>query len=362
MPSPYRICVIPGDGIGQEVILEATRVLIAAGDVFGFGVELDEQPWGSAYYQQQGQMMADEAHEVVAAADATLFGAVGSPDVPDDVTAGGLILMLRRQLDLYLNLRPIRSLPQAPAQSAQFGERDRAPFDMVIVRENTEGEYVGLGGRLFVGTDRESASALSVFTRHGIDRAVDYAFRSVPDGGLLTSVTKSNALPHTMGLWDDVAAEVATRYPQVRWERMHVDAVAYQMVREPHRFDVLVASNLFGDILSDLGAGLQGSLGLAASANINPVRKIGVFEPIHGSAPDIAGRGIANPLGAVVSVGMLLDFIGEPTAAAAVREAVNASLVARRVTADLGGSCTTLEVGDDLVARLRRATAGGGEH
>lgn len=349
MPLVYRICVIPGDGIGKEVTPQAMRVLEAAASTFGFGFDFDVQPWGSEYYLEHGQMMPDDGHEVIASAEATLFGAVGSLEVPDTVTAWGLILSTRQRLDLYVNLRPIRSFPLT---DGHVGPRYQDPYEMLIVRENTEGEYVGLGGRLFSGTDREMASHVSVFTRHAIDRVVDYAFRAVPANGLLTSVTKSNALPHTMGLWDEVTEEVAARYPDQRWERMHVDATAYQMVRSPKRFDVLVASNLFGDILSDVGAGLQGSLGLAASANVNPESKIGIFEPIHGSAPDIAGKGIANPLGSVNSAAMLLDFIGEAAAAESVRAAVDGCLVDGAATADLGGSCSTLEIGDELVARF----------
>lgn len=349
MTRAHRICVIPGDGIGKEVTPQAVRVLETAASTFDFALDLDVLPWGSEYYLREGRMMPENGHEVLANSDATLFGAVGSLEVPDTITAWGLILSTRQRLDLYLNLRPIRSFPLT---EKHVGPRYEEPYDMLIVRENTEGEYVGLGGRLFGGTDREMASQVSVFTRHAIDRAVDYAFRAVPPNGLLTSVTKSNALPHTLGLWDEVSDDVAARYPDQRWERMHVDATAYQMVRAPQRFDVLVASNLFGDILSDVGAGLQGSLGLAASANINPGSKVGIFEPIHGSAPDIAGKGIANPFGSVTSAAMLLDFIGEAAAAESVRAAVDDCLTAGVATADLGGVCSTAEIGDELVNRL----------
>ena len=350
MTRSYRVCVIPGDGIGKEVVPQAIRVILAAAASTGFTVEFDEQPWGSDYYLATGRMMADNGHETVGAADATLFGAVGSPEVSDRVTAWGLILATRQKLDLYLNLRPIRSF-SFPTDS---GMPTRYPggYDMLIVRENTEGEYVGLGGRLFVGTSRETASHTAVFTRTGVDRAVDYAFRAVSPDGLVTSVTKSNALPHTMGFWDDVTSEVAARYPGQRWERMHVDAVAYQMVRAPERFDVLVASNLFGDILSDVGAGLQGSLGLAASGNINPESRIGMFEPIHGSAPDIAGQGIANPIGAMNSGALMLDFLGETAAASLVNRAIDDALAAGAATVDLGGDCSTAEMGDEVVNRM----------
>jgi tartrate dehydrogenase/decarboxylase / D-malate dehydrogenase len=350
MTDAHRVCVIPGDGVGTEVIPQALRVLRAAAAACGFGLEFDQRPWGSAYYLEHGRMMPADAATVVAGADATLFGAVGSPEVPDSVSAWGLILSLRQQLELYLNLRPVHSVPGANGPGARG-------FAMLIVRENTEGEYVGTGGRLYPGTAAETATHTSVFTRRGIERAVDYAFRAVPAGGRLTSVTKSNALPHTMGLWDEVTAEVAARHPGTRWERMHVDAVAYQMVRAPGRFDVLVASNLFGDILSDLGAGLQGTLGLAASGNVNPGTGVGVFEPIHGSAPDIAGRGVANPLGAINSAAMLLDHIGRAEAADLVRTAVDATLTAGVVPADLGGTCSTSEMGDAVLERIAARAA-----
>lgn len=349
MKSTYQICVVPGDGIGQEVIPQAVRVLEAVSRTHDFSFEFIEQPWGSDYYARHGTMMPAGAHEIVASTNATLFGAVGSLSVPDTLSAWGLILTLRRQLNLFVNLRPIRAFPPSPSQTEWSHQK---PFKFLIIRENTEGEYSGIGGRIHEGTSYESASGLAVFTRPGIERIVDYAFQRVTAGGLLTSVTKSNALPHTMGLWDDVAEEVAARYPGVTWERMHVDAVAYQMVRAPERFDVVVASNLFGDILSDLGAGLQGTLGLAASGNLNPVRGVGVFEPIHGSAPDIAGKALANPLGAIESAAMMMDFLHQDEAAAAVRNAVDLTITGGNVTPDLGGTRNTSEVADAVIAHL----------
>ena len=346
MTSRYRICVIRGDGVGQEVVPQAMRVLSTVADRHGFQVEFDEQPWGCDYYLSTGHMMAADAHEVVAAADATLFGAVGSPAVPDSVSAWGLILAIRQQLDLYVNLRPVRQMP-IPGRVAN------RRVDLLIVRENTEGEYIGTGGRMFAGTPREAATQLSVVTRAGTERIAEYAFDAVLPGGLLTSATKSNALPHTMGLWDEVVADVAGRHPDVRWERMHVDAVAYQLVQAPERFDVIVASNLFGDILSDIGAALQGSLGLAASGNVNPQTHVGIFEPVHGSAPDIAALGIANPIGAINSAALLLDFLDEAEAAHDVREAVDKALDSGASTADLGGKCSTTEMGDAVIEQLR---------
>jgi len=347
--TSYHICSIPGDGVGQEVVPQALRVLDAVAAANVFGVSIEEQSWGSAYYAATGRMMPEDGHEIVARADATIFGAVGSPDVPDTISAWGLILSTRQKLDLYLNLRPIRSLPSPLGKGTDF--------DFLIVRENTEGEYMDVGGRPFKGRSSEMAVQTVIFTAAGIERAIEGAFGRVPAGGLLTSVTKSNALPRTMGLWDDVAQAVADRHPYVRWESMHVDAVAFQMVRDPGRFDVLVASNLFGDILSDLGAGLQGSLGFAASGNVNPEHGTGVFEPIHGSAPDIAGQGTANPCGAINSVAMLLDFLGEERAATEVTEAVDRTLADGVATPDVGGAASTVEFTDEVLSRLSPAGA-----
>jgi tartrate dehydrogenase/decarboxylase/D-malate dehydrogenase len=294
-------------------------------------------------------MMPADGLQKLAEADATLFGAVGSPEVPDQIASRGLILSIRQELDLYANLRPIHG--------ARIGSKGNPDLDLLIVRENTEGEYLGIGGRFFSGTQREIANSVAVFSRVGVERIIDFAFRQAAPGRLLTSVTKTNALPHTMGLWDDITHEVARRYPHVRWERMHVDAVAYHMVRNPQRFGVIVASNLFGDILSDIGAGLQGTLGIAASGNINPGRRIGVFEPVHGSAPDIAGQGIANPLGAVNSAAMLLDFLGESRAASLVRKASNNTLRSPIRTPDLGGRCSTSLVGDEVLRQMAELSA-----
>ena len=350
MSGSYRICVIPGDGIGRETIPQAVRVLKVAAAKHGVRLTLEELMWGSDYYLHNGRMMPVDGLQKLADADATLFGAVGSPHVPDEVSSQGLILSIRQELDLYVNLRPVR-----------HASRLRGPggrgFDLLIIRENTEGEYSGMGGRIFRDTSREIASSIAVFSRMGIERIVDFAFRQVRPGGLLTSVTKTNAMPHTMGLWDEITQEVAYRYPDVVWERMHVDAVAYHMVRTPDRFDVIVASNLFGDILSDIGAGLQGTLGLAASANINPERKIGVFEPIHGSAPDIAGRGIANPLGTINAAAMLLDFLDETGAANLIREAVGNTVDGAVQTPDLGGTHSTSQVGKEVLRRMAELSA-----
>lgn len=350
MSGSYRICVIPGDGIGRETIPQALRVLEVAAARHDIRLSLEEFMWGSDYYLHNGRMMPSDGLQKLADADATLFGAVGSPRVPDEVASQGLILSIRQELDLYVNLRPIRN------QSRVRGSSGRE-FDLLIIRENTEGEYSGMGGRTFRDTSREIASSVTVFSRVGTERIIDFAFRQVRPGGLLTSVTKTNAMPHTMGLWDDVTQEVAYRYPDVAWERMHVDAVAYHLVRSPERFDVIVASNLFGDILSDIGAGIQGTLGLAASANINPERRIGVFEPIHGSAPDIAGREIANPLGTISAAAMLLDFLGETGAANLIKKAVDNTIDGSVQTPDLGGTHTTSQVGSEVLRRIAELSA-----
>ena len=268
--------------------------------------------------------------------------------MPDSVSAWGLILAIRQQLDLYVNLRPVRQLP-IPGRVANRG------VDLLIVRENTEGEYIGTGGRMFAGTPREAATQLSVVTRAGTERIAEYAFDAVLPGGLLTSATKSNALPHTMGLWDEVVADVAGRHPDVRWERMHVDAVAYQLVQAPERFDVIVASNLFGDILSDIGAALQGSLGLSASGNVNPANarrhiRAGSWK----RARHRRSWRLPIRIGAINSAALLLDFLDETEAAHDVREAVDKALDSGASTTDLGGKCSTVEMGDAVIEQLGR--------
>jgi len=349
-PDRYRIAAIPGDGVGPEVIAEGRRVLDRAASSYGFEIEWTELPWGSEHYRRHGVMMPSDGMEMVRSHDAIYFGAVGSPDVPDHVAVWGLVLGLRRELDLYVNLRPIKLFPGVPSPIKAAPE----DVDIVFVRENTEGEYSRLGGRFRAGLTGETAVENSLFTRVGIERIARYAFDlAKARGGLLTSVTKSNALTHGMVLWDEVVESVATDYPGIRWERMLVDACAYRMVKEPGHFDVMVGSNLFGDILTDLGAALQGSLGLAASANLHPGSALpGLFEPVHGSAPDIAGKGIANPIGAIWSGALMLRHLGEPHAADAVVNAVEAALADGVRTPDLGGGATTASMGDAVLSRL----------
>lgn len=349
----YRVAVIPGDGIGQEVVPEGVRVLRAAGRQFGFGVDTVEFPWGCGYYLQHGVMMPSDGLEQLRAFDAILLGAVGDPRVPDHVSLWGLLLRIRKGFDLYVNLRPVRLLKGVPGPLAGRGPGD---VDMVFVRENTEGEYAGVGGRVAEGTPDEVALQTAVYTRRGSERILRYAFQLAQRRRRrLASVTKSNALQYTAVLWDEVTELVARDYPEVEVWRLHVDAAAYHMVLNPQRFDVVVGSNLYADILTDLGAALQGSLGLAASANLDPTRRFpSLFEPVHGSAPDIAGRGVANPLATFWSVSLMLDHLGETEAAAAVFDAVCRAVREPDLRPpDLGGRATTPEVTEAVLEGLR---------
>ncbi|MDR7529047.1 MAG: tartrate dehydrogenase [Armatimonadota bacterium] len=352
--TTYRLAVIPGDGIGREVIPEGLKVLEAAGRRFGFRLAPTEFPWGCGYYLQHGRMMPEDGLEQLRGYDAIYLGAVGDPRVPDHISLWGLLLRIRQGFDLYANVRPVRLLEGIDGPLA--GRRP-ADIDMLFIRENTEGEYAGVGGRMALGTPHEVALQTSVYTRRGTERILRFAFEQARRRRRrLTHVTKSNALQYTAVLWDEVAAEVARDYPDVEVSRLHVDAAAYLMVMHPERFDVVVGSNLYADILTDLGAALQGSLGMAASANLDLTRTHpSLFEPVHGSAPDIAGRGIANPLAAIWTASLLLDHLGESAAAAAVLEAVAAVVRGRDVrTPDLGGSSRTAEVGDAVVEALLR--------
>lgn len=350
--NTYRVAVIPGDGIGPEVVPEGARVLQAAARRFGFRVETVEFPWGCGYYLQHGVMMPRDALEQLRAFHAILLGAVGDPRVPDHVSLWGLLLQIRKRFDLYVNLRPVRLLEGVPGPLAGRGPRD---VDMVFVRENTEGEYAGVGGRVAEGTAEEVALQTAVYTRRGTERILRYAFELARRRRRrLASITKSNALQYTAVLWDEVTESLSREYPDVDVWKLHVDAAAYHMVLNPQRFDVVVGSNLYADILTDLGAALQGSLGLAASANLDPTRRNpSLFEPVHGSAPDIAGKGIANPLATIWSVSLMLDHLGEAEAAAAVLRAVETVVRdPRGRTPDLGGRATTREVGEAVVEVL----------
>jgi tartrate dehydrogenase/decarboxylase / D-malate dehydrogenase len=340
-----RIAVIAGDGAGPEVVTEARKVV----DALGLALEWVDLPWGTDHFHAHGTMMPDDGIEIARGHDAILLGAVGHPSVPDHVTLWGLLLPLRQRLDLWANLRPARLLPGVPSRLA--GDPS---VDMLFVRENTEGEYSGVGGRAHQGLELEVGIETSVFTRAGVRRVVEYAFRLAGQRrGVLTSATKSNASRYGYVLWDEVTEEVAAEHPHVRYERVLVDALAARMISHPSSLDVVVASNLFGDILTDIAAVLQGGMGMAASASVAPGSGTpGIFEPVHGSAPDIAGRGIANPLGAIWSAAMMLEHLGEEEASQRVIRAVEGVCAAGTLTRDLGGTATTTEVGDAVAARL----------
>jgi tartrate dehydrogenase/decarboxylase/D-malate dehydrogenase len=347
-----RIAVIGGDGIGPEVIEQAIRVAEAtARRIDKAELHWNRLPWSTTYYKQHGRMLPEDGWETLKAHDAILFGAVGDPSVPDKITVHELLLPMRRKYDQYVNLRPayLFSGVPCPIVGKKPGE-----IDMLVYRENTEGEYAPVGGNLYPGTENEIAVQTGVFTRRGCDRILRAAFdaaRKRPRKKL-TSITKSNAQVYGMGLWDDVYNAVRKDYSDVESHSLLVDAAAMDFVRKPEAFDVVVASNLFGDILTDLSAAVTGSIGLASSANINPTRKFpSMFEPVHGSAPDIAGRGIANPLAAILSAALMLSHLGLERSAAVVRSAVSKVLADGKVkTADLGGKNTTTEMGEAVVA------------
>jgi tartrate dehydrogenase/decarboxylase / D-malate dehydrogenase len=341
-----RIAVIAGDGAGPEVVAEARKAV----DALGLELDWNELPWGTRHYHETGAMMPPYALDVVRAHDAVLLGAVGDPSVPDHVTLWGLLLPLRQGLDLWANLRPARLLDGVPSPLA--GE---PKVDMLFVRENTEGEYSGVGGRAHQGLELEVGIETSVFTRAGVRRVISYAFDLAEQRrGVLTSATKSNASRYGYVLWDEVAEEVAAEHSGVRYERVLVDALAARMVSHPTSLDVVVASNLFGDILTDLAAVLQGGMGMAASASVAPgSASPPIFEPVHGSAPDIAGRGIANPVGAIWSAALMLEHLGEADGARRVMEALEAVCRDGPRTRDIGGTALTSEVGDAVAARIR---------
>jgi tartrate dehydrogenase/decarboxylase/D-malate dehydrogenase len=335
----HRVAVIPGDGAGPEVVAEARKAV----DALGLDLGWEELGWGTARYHAEGALMPDDALDVLRRHDAVLLGAVGDPSVPDHLTLWGLLLPIRQGLDLWANVRPARLLEGIPSPLA-----GTPAVDMLFVRENTEGEYSGVGGRAHAGLDLEVALETSVFTRAGVRRVLEHAFACAEERrGVVTSATKSNASRYGYVLWDEVAADVAAAHPDVRYERVLVDALAARMVQDPLSLDVVVASNLFGDILTDLAAALQGGMGMAASASLAPGSDApGVFEPVHGSAPDIAGRGIANPIGAIWSAALLLESLGEHDAGARLLRAVESVCRNGPRTGDVGGSASTSEVGD----------------
>jgi tartrate dehydrogenase/decarboxylase / D-malate dehydrogenase len=342
----YRIAVIPGDGIGQEIVPEGIRVMEAVGSRFGLSFSWDEKDWSCRRYLETGRFMPYDGLEEIQGHQAIFLGAVGNPEVPDHISLWGLLIPIRRMMRQWVNLRPVRLIPGVPTPLRDRGPED---IDFVVVRENSEGEYSEIGGRRDVGGVGERAEQLSVFTRQGVDRILRYAFdlaRSRPKRHL-TSATKSNGIVHTMPFWDERFRAMAREYPDVRADQYHVDILAANFVLHPDWFDVVVGSNLLGDILSDLGPAVAGTIGIAPSANLNPEGEYpSMFEPVHGSAPDIAGKGIANPIGQILSGAMMLEHLGEGEAARAVEKAVEAVLLEPGLrTPDMGGRATTRELG-----------------
>ncbi len=355
MTKTYRLAVIPGDGIGKETTPEGLRVLDAAARRFGFGLKLDHYDWSCETYKKTGAMMPADGLEMVREADSIFLGAVGWPGVPDHISLWGLLIPFRRQFDQYVNLRPCRLMPGAVTPLAGRTEKD---IDFYVVRENTEGEYSSSGGRHFEGTEREFASQLTIMTRTGVDRILKYAFElaMTRPRRKLTSATKSNGIIHTMPFWDERFAEMSKQYPDVKTDQYHIDILCAHFVQHPDWFDVVVGSNLFGDILSDLGPAVAGSIGIAPSANINPERKHpSMFEPVHGSAPDIAGRWICNPIGQIWSGAMMLEHLGEKPAADAIVAAIETLLrEGGPRTRDMGGQAGTVEVGKAIAEIVGR--------
>jgi len=350
----FLLAVIPGDGIGKEVVPAALRVLAAATELHG-GLKFQptEFPWSCEYYAAHGRMCPDNWQKTLAGFDAIFLGAVGLPKlVPDHVSLWSFMIPIRRAFEQYVNLRPCKLL-----RGFVSPLRGKLPhsFDFVVVRENTEGEYSTIGGRLCEGTPQESAVQMACFSRRGCERVLHYAFaRARASRQRLISVTKSNGIVHTMPFWDQITAEVATNYRDVDWRLMHVDAAAAYMVLKPEELDVMVASNLFGDILTDVGGAIMGSIGTAPAANLNPERKFpSMFEPVHGSAPDIAGRGVANPVGQIWTSAMMLEWFGEPELATRLVVAIEEVLAAGIKTPDLGGTATTQQIADAVIANLR---------
>jgi tartrate dehydrogenase/decarboxylase/D-malate dehydrogenase len=349
----HRIAVIPGDGIGKEVVPEGMRVLEAAGRRFGFDLEWTTFDWSCERYAKIGSMMPEDGLEQLRKFEAIFLGAVGFPGVPDHVSLWGLLIPIRRGFQQYVNLRPVRLLPGVRSPLAG---RSSADIDMVIVRENNEGEYSEIGGRLYRGTSEELAVQTAMFTRKGCDRVIRYAFEQATKRKRkhLTSATKSNGIIHSMPYWDERFAAMSKNYPEVRTAQYHIDILTAHFVQHPDWFDVVVASNLFGDILSDLGPAVAGSIGIAPGGNINPEKEHpSMFEPVHGSAPDIAGKGIANPIAQIWTGAMMLDHLGHEDAGRAVVQAIERVVQEGKVlTRDLGGTASTADVGKAITALI----------
>jgi tartrate dehydrogenase/decarboxylase/D-malate dehydrogenase len=361
MSKNYKIAVIAGDGIGQEVMPEGLRVLQAAATRWELSLEFETFDWANCdYYQQHGQMMPNDWFAQLKNFDAIYFGAVGWPDkVPDHISLWGSLLKFRRDFDQYVNLRPVQLFPGVPCPLANKQPGD---IDFYVVRENTEGEYTSLGGRMFEGTDREMVIQESVFTRHGVDRILKYAFELAQQRPRkrLTAATKSNGMAISMPYWDERLAAMAQQYPNVAWDKQHIDILCARFVLNPESFDVVVASNLFGDILSDLGPACTGTIGMAPSANLNPERHFpSLFEPVHGSAPDIFGKNIANPIAMIWSGAMMLDFLGNGDtryrqARNGIMAAIEQVIAEGPHTPDLQGHASTQQVGQAIAAQLQR--------
>jgi tartrate dehydrogenase/decarboxylase/D-malate dehydrogenase len=348
----HKIAVVAGDGIGKEVVPEGMRVLEAAGRKFGIAFTWDEKPWSCDLYMKTGRMMPEDGLAQIKGHDAIFLGAVGFPTVPDHVSLWGLLIPIRREFQLYVNLRPVRLMPGIPSPLAG---RKPGDIDFWVVRENNEGEYSSLGGRMYGGTEQEFVTQLSVFSRRGTDRILRYAFELAKKRPRkhVTSATKSNGIAITMPYWDERFKLMAANYPDVKTSQYHIDILTAHFVQHPDWFDVVVGSNLFGDILSDLGPACTGTIGIAPSANLNPEREFpSCFEPVHGSAPDIFGKAIANPIGQIWSGAMMLEHLGHDAAAAAVVKAIEKVLTDGPRTRDMGGTASTSDVGKAIAEAL----------
>jgi tartrate dehydrogenase/decarboxylase/D-malate dehydrogenase len=349
--STFKIAVIEGDGIGHEVVPEGLRVLEAAGRKFGLSYEMTDFDWSCEVYAKTGRMMPEDGLEQLKKFDAVFLGAVGYPGVPDHVSLWGLLIPIRRGFDQYVNLRPVKLFKGV---STPLANRRPEEIDFVVIRENTEGEYSSIGGRIFSGSENEFAIQETVFTRRGVDRVMRYAFELAQKRRKhLTSATKSNGIIHTMPFWDERFNALKKDYPDITTDQFHIDILTAHFVRNPNWFDVVVGSNLFGDILSDLGPAVAGGIGIAPSANLNPERKFpSMFEPVHGSAPDIAGRNIANPIGTIWSAALMLDHFGSPEAARAVERAIEMVCEKGPHTPDFGGKASTQDMGKAIAAAV----------
>jgi len=353
----YNIALIPGDGIGKEVVPEAVRVMEVLSRQYGFELAYTEFPYSCEYYLKTNLMMPEDGIDQLRKFDAIFLGAVGDLRVPDHVSLWGLLLPIRRQMQQYVNIRPVRLLPGIVSPLA---DRTAEDINFIVVRENNEGEYSEIGGRLYSGTDDEMVVQETVFTRKGVDRILRYAFELAQSRPRkhLTSATKSNGIIHTMPYWDERFKAMSKQFPEVVTDQFHIDILTAHFVQHPDWFDVVVGSNLFGDILSDLGPAIAGSIGIAASANLNPTKEFpSMFEPVHGSAPDIAGQGIANPIGTLWSAQMMLEFLGEQDASQSLMTAIEAVTAMKCLTADLGGDAKTKQFTDTVINNLTSAIA-----